>query len=105
MNSQLLTGSSAWIRILEVAPTLPEPLRFEELPEDHSGALFFQLWGLGAESCHLAFPNKTSRGAGGTIGEFSQGLGSPCIKSSQGSAPGLTEDVWQGGCRGCEILF
>ena len=67
VNKQLLPGSSAWIRIPEVAPTLPEPLRFEELPVDHSGALFFQLWGLEAESCHLAFPNKISRGAGGKV--------------------------------------
>lgn len=75
VNKQLLIGSSAWIHIPEVAPTLPETLRFEDLPVDHSGALFFQLWGLGAESCHLAFPNKFSQGAGGTVGGVFPGAG------------------------------
>lgn len=75
VNKQLLPSSSAWIRIPEVVPTLPEPLRFEELPVDHSGALFFQFWGLGAESCHLAFPNKISRGAGGKVWGVFPGAG------------------------------
>lgn len=70
MNKQLPTGSNAWIHIPGLAPTLPEALRFEELPTGQAGVLFFQLWGLGEDSCHLVFPNKINQGQGVRLGGF-----------------------------------